>query len=528
MPSEGRSIAPEEELRIVYELDRVCDETLDLDLLLGKLLRKVRDLLGAERAAFILLDEETGRLRLAHYDGEGDGEAFFERKRAWIEKAFQEEGREGAHVGEGGDRFCRISMGDVPVGVLAVSRGPAFTEREAAMFAAIEGQIDNGIEHAKTHGRLQARVRELETLYRIDRIRDATEDLQEMLRLILAELQSALDAEMGFIMLYSEQLQKLELKAIDEKGGSVLLRAEEDIINRVSDLAVGGAKPIIWQPEKGARAPVRQALAAPLFLRENLIGVFGVLDKRNGRSFDRDDCRLLHAIISQADTAIFEDARKALLMRLFKKFVSPQVAEEILRDPYHPYLEGEKKEITALFADLRGYSPAVADMDPKDVVSFLNEFLGEMSKIVLANDGTLDKFIGDEVVALFGAPIPFDDHAVRAARAAIQMQEKLRDLNESWARRGLPCFGMGIGLNSGEMVVGNIGGEMYLDYTAIGANMNLASRLQGIAKGGQILLAPGACARLRDLADLDPLGEVSVKGFATPLPVHCLRGLRRG
>ncbi|MEW6354923.1 MAG: adenylate/guanylate cyclase domain-containing protein [Planctomycetota bacterium] len=527
MTSEDRPLQETEELKIVYDIDRICDDTLDLDLLLRRLLVKVMDILSADQGAFVLRDDDTGELRVAEREGIPDPEPFFQENQAWITQALNAQGKEGAQVGETGRLFCKISMGDAAVGVLCIVRssGRAFSARDRSALSAVEGQIDNAIEHAKVLRRLQLRNKELEILYRIDRIRDSTENLQDMLDQILVELQAALDAEMGFIMLYNDQLKKLELKAMDDKGSGVLLRAERDLIDRVSDMAVAAARPMIWKPDDRGKTPAHEVLCAPLFLRDNLIGVFGVLNKKTGRAFDADDKRLLTAIISQADTAIFEDARKALLTKLFKRFVSPQVADALLRDPYKPYLEGEAKEITALFCDLRGYSTTVADMDPKDVVAFLNEFLSEMSALVLANDGTLDKFIGDEVVALFGAPIPFEDHALRACRAALRMQEKLHDLNRSWASRGLPTFGMGIGLNSGPVVVGNIGGEVYLDYTAIGANMNLASRLQGIAKANQILLGPNTYAQVRHLADVEDIGDVTVKGHAKPLRIHHLRGL---
>lgn len=505
-----------EELEFLYRMDELCDRSTELEELVTVALGELCSRLALAGAACVLREPASGEPVLRGVVGEVglDEEELLE--------AAGRCGRRRRLFRLGGLWVQPVVMGRRPLGALLL-RG-RLDRSGRRLLAALESQLDNALVAALTLRDLRLRNLELQTIYRIDRIRDTSETLDEMLERILVELVEVLGAEMGVIFLYDEHLKELELKMLDETGREVLgeraLAAVRTAAQETIDAARALVVPVADCP------PLREILCEPLFLNRSLIGVFGVLNKGSGRPFDAEDRRLLHAIVSQSDTAIFENVRRALIKRIFKRYLSPDVVEQLLKDPYRPYLEGEKRRATLLFADIRGYSSATDRMDPREVVGFLNRFLSGMAEIVLAHRGTLDKFIGDEVVAIFGAPYAYRTHARSAARAALAMQERMAQLNQAPSAAGFPALQIGIGINTGEVVVGNIGGEAYQDYTAIGAEMNLASRLCDQAGGGEIWISEATRRALGRRARLQPLGEILLKGRQDPVAVYRLLGLR--
>ena len=506
-----------EELQFLYEIDELCDRTETLEELVAALLGELRRRLELEGAACVVREPATGALMLRGVVGEIDAEE------ATLLGAAGRCGRRRRAFRVGRLHVQPVLMGRRPVGALLL-RG-RLDARRRRLLEALESQVDNALVQAINLRDLRLRNLELETVYRIDRIRDTSETLDGMLERILRELVSVLQAEMGVIFLYNEQAKELELKMLDETGRQVLAEPELDILRHAADEAIEATQAVVVPIAEHPR--VRQVLCEPLFLGRNLIGVFAVVNKQGSPSFDAEDRRLLHAIVSQSDTAIFENVRQALIKRIFKRYLSPDVVEQLLKDPYRPYLEGEKRRASLLFADIRGYSSTTDSMDPRDVVGFLNQFLSAMAEVVLDHRGTLDKFIGDEVVAIFGAPYAYRTHALSAARAALAMQARMVGLSQSWLAAGMPALKVGIGINTGEVVVGNIGGEVYQDYTAIGAEMNLAKRLCDQAGGGEIWISEATRQALGRRARVHPLGEITVKGRQEPVAVYQLLGLRK-
>lgn len=183
------------------------------------------------------------------------------------------------------------------------------------------------------------------------------------------------------------------------------------------------------------------------------------------------------------------EREKAYLKRLFERYLSPEVVREVIRRPELAGLGGEKRVITALFADLRGFTALAEHVPPEEVVHILNAYLSEMAEAVLAWGGTLDKFLGDGILALFGAPLPAPDHAERAFKAACEIRDRIKRLQNQRNLEGRPAPEIGIGIATGEAVIGNIGSRRRMEYTAIGRAVNLANRLEGLAGPGEILLA---------------------------------------
>src|SRR5437660_3640383 len=190
------------------------------------------------------------------------------------------------------------------------------------------------------------------------------------------------------------------------------------------------------------------------------------------------------------------------IRRIFSCYVSPRIVEEMIKDPSKATLGGQRKELTMLFADLFGFTSFTEKHSPEEVVSQLNEYLGAMTEAVFQWDGTLDKFIGDGIVAYWGAPLDQPDHVELAVKCALHMQKQLAELQEKWKAEGRVPFKAGIGIHTGEVVVGNIGAEgKKMDYTMIGDHVNLEARVQELTRecGCCLVISEETAARLRDL-----------------------------
>jgi adenylate cyclase len=216
---------------------------------------------------------------------------------------------------------------------------------------------------------------------------------------------------------------------------------------------------------------------------------------------------------------------KEMIKRAFTRYVAREVVEEILKDPENLVLSGERRQVTVLFCDVRGFTPLSERLSPEEVVLLLNDFYNLMIETTFKYDGTLDKFLGDAVMAVFGAPMAHPDHSARAIRTALAMQEGITGLNERRVRDGKEAIAVGIGVSAGEAVAGTVGTEDRMEYTVIGDSVNLAARLESNAKPGQILISHRTYERVRDLVDARPLGRIRVKGKEEEVEVYEVLGL---
>ena len=218
---------------------------------------------------------------------------------------------------------------------------------------------------------------------------------------------------------------------------------------------------------------------------------------------------------------VVEGREKRKVKHLFSRFVSRDVYEQLLDNPQQAALGGARRDMTVLFSDIRGFTTLAEQADPEATVATLNEFFTRMVPIVHAHGGTVDKFVGDMIMALFGAPLDDPDHADHAVTAALAMCAELDAFNAERVSRGLPPLEIGIGVNSGDMVAGLIGSERIVSYTVIGDAVNLGSRLEGVNKqyGTRLIISETTRERLRRRYDMRPLGEVTVKGRSQPVSI---------
>jgi class 3 adenylate cyclase len=259
-------------------------------------------------------------------------------------------------------------------------------------------------------------------------------------------------------------------------------------------------------------------LVLPLTVKAKPAGVLSVRRPR-GAFADRD--RSLFASFASQLSIALENARLyRQLDTLFRGYISPDVATSLIADPAQAALGGAIAEVTVLMADLRGFTPFSERSSPDQVVEMLNTYFGIVVPIVLDEGGTVIQFVGDALMAIFNAPVRQPDHAARACRAALRAQEATAAI----AQEGWPRFRMGI--NTGPALVGNIGAEQMRNFTAIGDTTNLAARLEASAEVGSVVISGTTQAQVRDIAVVESVGELVLKGKSKPVPAYRLIALQ--
>ena len=208
-----------------------------------------------------------------------------------------------------------------------------------------------------------------------------------------------------------------------------------------------------------------------------------------------------------------------------KRFFSPQLAELILSGGAEDPLKSHRREVVVVFLDLRGFTAFAETTEPEEIMGVLREYHAQMGQVILAHEGTLERFAGDGMMVFFNDPVPVDDPAARAVRMAVAMRERLSDLTAKWHKRGF-YLGFGAGIAQGYATIGAVGFEGRWDYGAIGTVTNLAARLCGEAKPGQILIAQRVLASVEELVEVEPIGELVLRGLVRPVATFNLVGLK--
>jgi adenylate cyclase len=272
---------------------------------------------------------------------------------------------------------------------------------------------------------------------------------------------------------------------------------------------------------------VQSALCAPLLGKQGKVLGLIYLDNLGAtHSFSEEDLEFLTAFSGMAAVAIENSQliervrREAVVLSNFQRYFAPDLVQQIANQTGEVQLGGAKRRVVVLFSDIRGFTSISERMSPDEIATLLTDYFTEMVEIVFEHGGTLDKFMGDAVMALWGAPLARDDDADRATRAAVAMQRTLVRLNAEWERRGRPRLTAGIGINVGEVFAGNIGSERRLEYTVIGDAVNVSSRLCSEAGPGEILIAEPLYEALSAPPPVTALAPISLKGKAQAVPVY--------
>jgi class 3 adenylate cyclase len=519
-------------LALILAIDRVRDSAHDEREMASAIVNTLADAVEAELCLLCLRDDDTGELavralidRVGAYEDAAEETALLQLAQRAADASGAEflrtdlaiKGQPLAYCLAGPLRVGTDSLG----ALLLLNADRPFDTGEITLVQDAVSQIDSAMQHNRTLRELRRRQRELEAVYRIDRIRDSAPQFQELLDSVLAEVVSALQAELGFVMLYDQLGNQLELRAVT--GGNLFGgETAPRLIHAVGAQAIESGHLV---NQRYAEGPVRSILGLPLILHDKLIGVLGVANPTERPIFTGSDIQMLQAIGSQMDTAIFESLQTQRLRDAFGLCVGPQVMERLLTIADRDLLSGERRVVTTLFSDIRGFTNMSERIAPEQLQAVLNDHLSALTELVLTYEGTLDKYIGDSVMCFFNAPENQADHAARAVRLALDMQTAQRELIERWRGR-LPLPPIGVGISTGETMMGNFGSHRRLEYTAIGRDVNLAARLCGAAEGDQILISQATydLVAAQVVADLQP--PIHLKGIEGDVQSWSVRGVR--
>jgi adenylate cyclase len=348
----------------------------------------------------------------------------------------------------------------------------------------------------------------------------AAAGLPELLDSVMSLVTAQIPCQRGFILLADAAEELIPEYAWEEKPGAITTPISRTIArtamhNKVTILTTDArVDPRFAAGESIKIHGISSALCAPLIVDTQALGVIYLESSLNKGGFKREDEHLLSAMANFAAVGIQRERETRFRQRL-ERYHSPQVVEEILRAAQNldaPILQARRCEISVLFADISGFTRMSEGMEPLTLASILNRSFEVMTEQIFLRGGTLDKYIGDAIMAFFGAPAPDPDHALHAVEAARAMQQGLKRMNEE-RPEGYPELRMRIGINSGEAFAGDIGCEKRMDYTVMGSTVNLASRLESsVSKPGQITIGPRT-AELFGTSELTQLDPVCVKGI---------------
>jgi adenylate cyclase len=384
-----------------------------------------------------------------------------------------------------------------------------------------------------------AREKIFQVLVQVAKAMLQSDNLDSLLNVVMDMIFKYLPVERGLLILFDEAgnpVPKLTkfiegANAEDIPISRTILKmvAEQQVAlmtsNALEDARLLGGKSI-------AIHGIRSAMCVPLWNKAHVIGAVQVDSPIHIGRFTEEDLDLLTALANFAAVAIeraqlgekVEQERK--IRSKMERYHSPAVIDEIVKGVVSAdESEVRSADVSILFADISGFTTISETKKPEEVSEFLSNFFTAAVDSIFAYGGTLDKFIGDAVMAFFGAPIPQDDHADRAVLAGLMLQRLVMDWNTQREKEGLPPVRIRVGINSGPAVVGNVGTEKRVDYTVLGSSVNIASRLEsGVAKPGQVVISKNTLERIMGSFHTEPLGEFALKGLQQKMPVFEVRG----
>jgi adenylate cyclase len=367
-----------------------------------------------------------------------------------------------------------------------------------------------------------------------------SDDLQSLLNTVMEMIFKYLPVERGLILLFDEDgnpvpkltkfIEGADAQDIPISRTILKMVAEQQVAlmtsNALEDARLLGGKSI-------AIHGIRSAMCVPLWNRNRVIGAVQVDSPIHIGRFTEEDLDLITALANFAAVAVeraqlsekIEQERK--IRSKMERYHSPAVIDEIVKGVVAAADETDIRtaDVSILFADISGFTTVSETKKPEEVAEFLSNFFSAAVDAIFAYGGTLDKFIGDAVMAFFGAPIVQDDHADRAIMAGLMMMERIEKWNVERTREGLPLVRIRVGINSGPAVVGNVGTEKRVDYTVLGSSVNIASRLEsGVAKPGQLVVSQNTLDRVMGSFNTESLGEFALKGMEQKMPVYSIHG----
>lgn len=418
-----------------------------------------------------------------------------------------------------------VSYQELPMGQNVLTRSVSGDPYQTRM-------LDKAFEQGALEDRLAEKIKVLETLYELGRRFSSVFNIDEIFQQIADLLFKLTPADRCAILTCQSDTKNLEPRLIQlnpnkklessRKTDFAISRtiASKVIADRLSLLSVDAQTDRRLTSESISIQHIHSVMCAPLLGKTSILGVIYVdkIDLRD--SFGSDDLDLLNAVAAQAAIALdnaraYEQlAQEAIARASYQRFMPNHIIDLILKSPEGLKVGGVIQPATILFVDIRGFTAMAEKSPPQRVVKALNLFFSSMTEIIFSNLGTLDKYLGDGLMAIFGAPYYNDDDAINAVNAAIGMQRCLNKLNTEIKRLNFAPIEIGIGINTGDVTVGCIGSDRRMDYTAIGNPVNLANKLMSLAKGQQILISESTYQLLGNVFRTKPLADPELKSLS--------------
>ncbi len=397
----------------------------------------------------------------------------------------------------------------------------------------------SGASHLKVTAQSLEELREkkLELLLEISKELSKQQELDRLLDKIVEFTFQVMNVDRVSILLLEEQTGELvprisrgrtaQSSASKHVPQSIARRVVEDRVAILSDNTAADER---FKGKSILIQSVRSAMCTPLMgTDQKVLGILYVDNLTATHSFSDDDLKFLIAFGSLAAVAIENSQRserlrrEALVLSNFQRYFAPNLAAQIAQQEGAVQLGGRKRPVFIFFSDIRGFTPMSEAMGPDEIATLLTEYFTEMVEIVFEHSGTLDKFMGDAMMALWGAPIAHEDDADRVMQCALDQLAALEKLNAKWKEEGRQELGIGIGINFGEVFAGNIGSDRRLEYTVIGDAVNTAKRLCDTAGANEILISEPFYQQLKQPPKVDPLEPIRVKGKSKKIPVYRLK-----
>jgi adenylate cyclase len=373
----------------------------------------------------------------------------------------------------------------------------------------------------------------LRASYEVTRAIAGEFDIDALLNKILDSAFTLLAADRGVVLMYDDNHELkprcVRTKKAQAQGEEVVLSTtiiDQVVNNKVAvlssdaslDARFNSAKSIIMQG-------IRSSMGVPLLSNGEVFGLMMLDSQVAANAFTDKDLHLFQNIANQAAVALQNTLyakkleKEAVTRERFQRLLSPAIAEQVINGSVEVKKYGEVRQTTVLFTDIRGFTSMSEKTDAREVVDMLNEYFELMVEIIFANEGTLDKFVGDEIMALYGAPVSYPDDPYRAVKTAYEMLQALADFNSQREAVGKQPVYIGVGVNTGEVVAGYLGSSRALEYTVIGDAVNAGARLCSHAKAGQIVISEVTWEAIRDYFDVEELPPAQVKGKEKALRV---------
>ncbi len=380
----------------------------------------------------------------------------------------------------------------------------------------------------------------LRMAYKLQRDIALEHNLERLVDIILSSLFENLDCDRGAVLLKDPTSEKLELRAVKSRreGDSSEIRISDTVIQEVvknrqgvvssdllGDARFDHAQSVILQG-------IRSSMSVPLVNRDRVFGVIYLDSLVTTNAFTQRDLEIVEGLANQAALAIEnsvlmrqreEDIR---LREKFSRLLPPQVVDEIVKSRVELAKGGISRPSTVLFSDLRGFTDMSERLAPEEIVIMLNEYFELMVEVIFEFEGTLDKYMGDGLMAVFGSPVDIGDAPYKAVAAALRMQQAVADYNVFRKADGKEPLYVGIGIDTGTVVAGYMGSSKTMNYTVIGPTVNLASRLCGKAAGGEVLISGYTYEEVKDKVETQMGEATQLKGFAEPVTPYRVTGIK--